>query len=389
LHRFSHRLPWPFTPNPLTIQLQEKRGRGQSLFDLTNTNPTETLPAYPHEEIAAAFSRTRDFTYQPDPFGLLQTREVIAALYAERRLCISPDHIALTASTSEAYALLFKLLCDPGDEILVPIPSYPLFEYLAALDSVRVSPYHLFYDGSWSMDFRSLEERITSRTRALVVVNPNNPTGSFLKTSEAGALLRLAGAHNLPIISDEVFMDYAFVETSASVRSLIGVEEPLVFSLNGLSKMAGMPQMKLAWIAISGPRDASREVVQRLELILDTYLSVNTPVQAAFQDLITIGARIRAGLFENIQSNFTAIDRVLTGAPLHALHLEGGWSALLRLPNTQSEQSWVTSLLELQDVVVQPGYFFDMPSEAYAVLSLITATRTFEEGLHRVRSHVG
>ncbi len=309
----------------------------------------------------------------------------VSRFYREQGFEAAVSQIALTASTSEAYGLLFKLLCNPGDEILVPAPSYPLFEYLAAFEDVRPVPYRLRYDGSWFIDFTNLHEQISPRTRAIVVVNPNNPTGSFLKIRELQQLLELAHEMSIPIISDEVFMNYEFGSDSQRVKTLIDENTVLSFSLNGLSKTAGMPQMKLAWIVINGPLEEREIARERLGLLLDTYLSVNTPVQLALPALLEIGARFRSELLARASRNLSDAQSLLEGSPIHVLHTEGGWSAILRLPATQREEDWITQSLREQNVLLQPGFFFDMPCEAYAVASLIAGASEFREGISRLR----
>jgi alanine-synthesizing transaminase len=396
LPTYSSRLSWTLPPNPLTTLQDQHRRANIPLLDLTISNPTAAFPNYPHTQIAQAYSAIPDFTYHPDPLGQPQARALLAAWYQERAITISPDQLALTASTSEAYSLLFKLLCDPGDEILIPIPSYPLFEYLAQLEGITTIPYRLLYDGSWFLDFASLRAAISLRTRAIVIVNPNNPTGSFLKLHELAALLEIAQQHNLPVISDEVFMDYTFdppsptalpssQPSSNSARTLIGQNETLSFSLNGLSKAAGMPQLKLGWIAINGPAAIRAEARARLELILDTYLSVGTPVQSALGLLLQAGAEFQTRIRARISQNRQALAALLNASPVHTLHAEGGWSAILQLPNIYKEEIWAARLLTEHQVLTQPGYFFDMASEAYLVVSLITAPDVFAEGIRRLR----
>jgi hypothetical protein len=386
LQPYSGRLSWSLLPNPLSNLLEKQRRLGISLLDLTISNPTEAFPHYPHGRMAQAYAGIKDFTYQPDPFGHEQARTIIAAWYRHRGIDISPNQLALTASTSEAYSLLFKLLCDPGDEILIPIPSYPLFEYLARLEGVKTVPYRLLYDGSWFLDFASMRAAISTRTKAIVIVNPNNPTGSFLKIQECATLLEIANRHGLPVISDEVFMDYAFHHPSDHfARTLIGRDGTLSFSLNGLSKAAGMPQVKLGWIAINGPAAARAEARARLELILDTYLSVGTPVQSALGSLLETGAEIQRQIAARIAQNRTTLAAALQGSPVHILHAEGGWSSILQLPNICKEEIWAARLLSEQQVLVQPGYFFDMAAEAYIIVSLITTPDVFAEGIKRLR----
>lgn len=388
MYRYSRRLPWSSAPNAFSRLLQQKRQGGARLLDLTVSNPTEAFEDYPHDRIAGAFSAVHDFTYHPDPFGHLAARRAIAADYCARGLTIQPEQLLLTASTSEAYALLFKLFCDPGDEVLAPLPSYPLFEYLAALESVRIVPYRVRYDGSWFIDMANLRQSVSPCTRALIIVNPNNPTGSFLKRYEAEELFRFSKDHGLPIISDEVFMDYSFGEYPSRVATLIGSESVLSFSLNGLSKAAGMPQMKLAWIALSGPETVRESARQRLELLSDTYLSVGTPVQYALPELLRIGSDIQHLIAQRLTRNLAALHAKLANTPAHCLHVEGGWSAIVQLPRTSTEEIWITRLLEEESVIVQPGYFFDMDSEAYLVLSLLTPPETFDEGVQRLNELV-
>lgn len=366
--------------------MEEQRRAGAPLLDLTSANPTEVFDNYPHTEIQRAYARLDDFTYQPDPFGAARARTVIADWHEGRGMQVSPDQLALTASTSEAYALLFKLLCDPGDEVLVPAPSYPLFEYLARLESVEIVPYRLLYDGSWFVDFASVRAAISARTRAIVIVNPNNPTGSFLKNRETEELLKIAEEHNLPIVADEVFMDYAFAGAADYTRTLMGSDGALSFSLGGLSKSAGMPQMKLAWIVINGGAEIRADVRARLELLLDTYLSVSTPVQNALGGLLTIGAGIARQIGARIERNRAALEGILRDSAVHVLHAEAGWSAILQLPNIWREEAWMAELISRRHVLVQPGYFFDMPSEPYAVVSLLTPEDVFAEGIQRIRA---
>ncbi len=387
--RYSERLPWFFSRNPLTILVEAKRGAGENLLDLTLSNPTEALPDYPHSQISDALCSIRDLTYRPDSLGLWQSRAEIAETYQQRGINVTPSQIAIVASTSEAYGLLFKLLCNPGDEILVPVPSYPLFEYLAALECVRIVPYRLSYDGTWFLDFASLEEQISPATRAIVIINPHNPTGCFVKKAEADRLLALARDQQIPIISDEVFADYPVEDKPNRAASSSAQDTALVFSLNGLSKMAGMPQMKLGWIVVSGPAQEQATVLPRLELLLDTYLSVNTSVQLATAELLRIGCGVREALLKRIRENIDSLRDLLKDSPLHALGVDGGWSQIIRLPHTISEEEWVTKFVQEQNVLVHPGYFFDMRSEAYIVVSLIVQPDIFREGIRRIAQAVG
>lgn len=378
---YSRRLSWSSPLNSYSSHVADLRRSGASLLDVTSSNPTTAGFDYPHVQIAAAFQGIASFKYDPDPFGEISAREAVRRYYLERHLDVRCDRIVLTASTSEAYAQLFKLLCDPDDEVLVPLPSYPLFEYLASLESVRVVPYWLRYDGSWHIDFEVLTARITECTKGIVVVNPNNPTGSFLKEDETDRLFEIAKRHGLALIADEVFFDYALSEKAGRTRTFVDRLDALSFSLNGLSKAAGMPQIKLGWMVINGPaveQDAARE---RLELILDTYLSVNTPAQRALPNLLKIGADLQRQIQGRIQYNYQTILKGLAGSAAHTLHTEGGWCVIVQLPRTRSEEEWLRFLLTKERIVVQPGYFFDMPSEPYVVLSLLTPPDIFEQGV--------
>jgi len=386
LHHYSRRLLWNFHANSLSDQARERRTSGQAINDLTRSNPTECFEDYPHEEIGRAFAELKSFRYNPEPLGAESARYAVCTYYKSRGIHMTPDRLILTASTSEAYALLFKLLCDPGDEILVPTPSYPLFEFLADLESVRSKSYQMEFDGAWYLDFNRLHNQITDRTRALVVVNPNNPTGSFLKQNEFEVLLNVAGKQRMPIISDEVFLDYGFGADSDRVTTFIESDAVLSFSLNGLSKAAGMPQMKLGWIAINGPVEERARARERLELIADTYLSVGTPVQYALPRLFEIGEKIRRSIAGRTRTNLSKLYQILQDSAAQVLRCEGGWSAIVRLPATQSEESWTLRLLNECGVLVQPGYFFDMASEPYIVVSLITAPEEFEQGIAQIHN---
>jgi alanine-synthesizing transaminase len=381
---YSRRLPWSSPLNSYSSRITELRQSGAALLDLTSSNPTACSFRYPHERIASAFRNISNFEYQPDPLGEPAAREVVRAYYSARNLEVDCDRILLTASTSEAYGQLFKLLCDPGDEILIPLPSYPLFEYLASLESVRTVPYWLRYDGSWHIDFHALESRVGERTKGIVVVNPNNPTASFLKQEETDRLFDIAKRRGLALIADEVFFDYGLGERDGRTTTFVHRDDALSFSLNGLSKAAGMPQMKLGWMVINGPPAVRKIARERLGLILDTYLSVNTPVQRALPELMEIGMEIQQQIQWRIRDNYRRIEEKLAGSSAHPLHTEGGWCSIVRLPRTRSEEAWLETLLTEYELVVQPGYFFDMPGEPYVVLSLLTSPEVFDVGLERL-----
>jgi len=314
--------------------------------------------------------------YDPNPAGLLRARKAVSRYYSGR---VSPDRILLTASTSEAYGFLFKLLADPGDEVLVPRPSYPLFEFLAELESVKVVQYPLVYDHGWMIDFDALEALVSVNTRAVVIVNPNNPTGSFIKIAELERLGSFCQRHGLAIISDEVFSDYQLTEDPERVSTLVDVDDVVTFCLSGLSKISGLPQMKLAWIVAS-----DKEAYSRLELIADTYLSVSTPIQCAAATMIEAGHAIQAQIKARTAANLALLrERVVSGS-FGLLDVEGGWNAIMRVPRIRTEEEWVLELLSRENVLVQPGFFYDMDREAYLVLSLLTKEELFNEGTARL-----
>jgi aspartate/methionine/tyrosine aminotransferase len=376
--RFSSRFHWDLKPNRLAQLLEQKRRAATPLYDLTQSNPTGAGFQYPLD-VLAAFQDSAILSYEPSPRGALPARESVSKYYRRRGLEVPPDRILLTASTSEAYSYLFKLLLDPADAVLVPRPSYPLFEYLAAMESVRAVPYQLHYDGAWSVS-----SELPPGAGALALVNPNNPTGSFVKRAE---LERLA-AFGLPIISDEVFSDYAFAPDPARVPTLAAFDECLSFSLNGLSKAAGLPQMKLGWIVVNGPKPLRREAMEKLEWIADTYLSVSAPVQCAAPALLQFAEEIQSQIRARTAANLAHIRGALANSPAGVLNVEAGWYAILRVPRVRSEEEYALDLLGREDVLVQPGYFYDFESEAYLVVSLLTEESIFREGIARIRATI-
>jgi aspartate/methionine/tyrosine aminotransferase len=376
---FSSRFHWDFRPNRITQALEERRRAGLPVLDLTQSNPTHAGLTYP-AEIVEAFADARMLSYDPLPAGSSETREAVAAYYAARGELVATERILLTASTSEAYAYLFKLLCNPGDRILVPRPSYPLFEFLANMESVEVDQYPLAYHGAWSIDLEGLAAAVKPRTRALVLVNPNNPTGSYVKSAEIPALLRFG----LPLIADEVFSDYPLDAPADAVAMLANLEGGLSFSMSGLSKIAGLPQMKLGWIVVSGPEELRRSAMERLEWIADTYLSVGTPVQCAFAALLEHGHGINRQIRERTGRNLAYLRERLAHSPASILRVEAGWNAIARMPRVRSEEEWTLELLAREGVLVQPGFFYDFESEAFVVLSLLTPEEIFREGVDRL-----
>ncbi len=379
---FSSRLHWNLQVNPITELLARKRSDGRDVLDLTESNPTKVGLHYPEREIAEALADERAASYDPSPAGLEFAREAVADYYQGR---VGPECILLTTSTSEAYSYLFKLLTNPRDQILAPHPSYPLFEFLIRMELAEMVPYPLVYSDCWHIDFHNLGRNTNPRSRAIVVVNPNNPTGSYLKQKETERLFRYCEEHNLPIICDEVFAPYSFGEDAARVTSLVGNGRVLTFSLSGLSKLCGLPQMKLGWIAVTGPKVQCQSVMQRLELIADTYLSVGTPVQWALPKLLDLGRGVQSQIAERTASNLRTIRELLNGNPhFTLLTTEGGWYAVLRSHLIRTEEEWVLELLERKNVLIHPGYFYDFETGGYLVLSLLTRPEILKEGLARI-----
>jgi len=384
---FSARTGWTRALNRLSAAVAARRRSGAPLLDLTETNPTRAGLRAP-ADVLAALADPASLAYEPDPQGRPAAREAIATHARRRGTDIDPDRLLLTASTSEAYGFAFKLLCDPGDTVLVPRPSYPLFEYLAGLESVHVEPYALRYDGTWHVDLADLAAAFTARTRAVVAVSPNNPTGSFVKTAEAEALRSLAARHEAAIISDEVFADFPLRDDPGRARTLFADGPALTLCLGGLSKSCGLPQVKLAWMAMAGPAAARAEARARLEVVADTYLSVSTPVQQAAPAILARTEELQAPIRERLRANLEAVRAAAAGTPATVLDVEGGWSAVLHVPATRSEDDWVIALAEEDGVLVHPGYFFDFPREAYLVLSLLPPEAEFAQGVAKIVERV-
>jgi len=379
----SSRLPASLEPNALTRALDAKRRRGVAVADLTESNPTRVGLHYP-PALLAGLAQPQGLVYDPQPLGLWPARAAVAADFRRRGIVISADRVAITSSTSEAYALLFKLFCDAGDAVLVPRPSYPLFEHLARLESVTAVPYDLEYHGAWRIDLDSVRRAAGPRVKALLIVSPNNPTGSFLHRDDLAALSDLAAAHGWPIIGDEVFADYP-LDPAPAATPVMAAGHVLTLSLGGLSKSAGLPQVKFGWIGFGGPAASVDAALAAFEIIADTYLSVSTPVQVAAPSLLEQGALVRAQILARVQQNLATLRRLAAGYPsIDLLPVEGGWSAVLQVPAVRSEDALALELLEQDDVLVHPGYFFDFPREAYVVMSLLPAAPVFEPAVARV-----
>jgi aspartate/methionine/tyrosine aminotransferase len=382
----SRRVPPDAGANAVTRLVEELRAEGRSIADLTESNPTRCGIPYPGA-ILAPLSDPRALQYEPHPFGLPAARAAVAADQQRRRVSVDPAHVVLTASTSEAYGWLFKLLCDPGDAVLVPQPSYPLFEHLTALEGITAYPYALEYHGGWRIDMAAIQ-RAPATVRALLVVSPNNPTGSFVSAAELAELSAACRSRGWALIADEVFADY-LLEASSPVTDIAARSDVLAFTLGGLSKTVGLPQLKLGWCIAGGPPAERDAALRALELIADSYLSVATPVQVAAADILRDGAAIRTAIQGRIGRNLKTLRSVAARHPAcEVLTVEGGWSAVIRVPSTGSEEDLVLNLLRRERILVHPGYFFDFAREAYVVVSLLPEVDVFDEASARLLQFV-
>jgi len=387
---FSSRFKWDLRENRLARLLAEKRGAGARVLDLTESNPTRAGFAYPVGEILGALARPEALAYEPAPRGLVGARQAVTDYYAARGTTVDPDHVHLTASTSEGYSYLFKLLTDPGQQVLVPQPSYPLFEFLAALEGVEPRPYELRYahPSGWSLDFDSLERAATPGTRAVVVVSPHNPTGSFLKREESVRLAGFCAERGLALVADEVFGDYAFAPDPARAGSLAGESAALSFVLSGFSKILALPQMKLGWVVTGGPEPLRHRALERLDLIADTFLSAGAPAQHAAAAWLGLRDGLQRQILGRARANLEWLVRLAADSPCRLLTVEGGWSAILEMPRYVSEEEWALALLAHDDVLAHPGYFFDFPREAFLVVSLLAREEIFREATARLLARV-
>jgi aspartate/methionine/tyrosine aminotransferase len=382
---FSERSAVAVGTNALTQAIERHRAQGRPVLNLSDSNPTSVGLAWNERDLARYLTHERVAEYHPEPFGLLETRRALSAELARQGIAAPPERLLLTASTSEIYGYLFKLLCDVGDEVLVPAPSYPLFDMLSALEGVRLIPYQLAYDGDWHLDVRTLHAARSERTRAILMVHPNNPTGSYLKRDELAQLAALG----LPLISDEVFAEYPLrADKERATTALEVADRVLVFRMGGLSKSLVLPQLKLAWTIIAGPDPLADEACERLSHIADTYLSVSTPVQRALPQLLAHGASVRERVKERVLANLCSLRLVFAHSAASVLDVEGGWYAILRLPALHHDEAWALMFLERDGVLVQPGFFYDLSGGTYVVLSLITEEPTFQEGVARLARRI-
>jgi alanine-synthesizing transaminase len=389
---FSDRSNWDMSPNSLSALLQNKTSKGDAILDLTVSNPTRIGLDYDSEEILAALSQPQSMVYEPDPRGLVQARRAVSTYYRDQGERVDLDAIFLTASTSEAYSVLFKLLGNPGEEILIPRPGYPLLSYLACFEGLRAISYPLRYDDrkGWSIDMDVLRALINPKTKAIILVNPNNPTGSYVNRQEFAELDTVCREYDLALIVDEVFSDFNAAEKPDRIRTAVNHSNSLTFVLNGLSKMAGLPQMKLGWIVVSGDPGLSAVALSRLETMLDFYLSASTPVQHAAKVLLHQRQVIQHQIFSRISSNSRFLeDETAKTSNIRSLIREGGWYAVIEVSDAVSDEDRVLQLLDQDNILVHPGYFYEFHREGFLVVSLLTPAAIFRDGITRLISRFG
>jgi len=404
---FSSRTDWTLTPNRLAIHLDERRRQGLSILDLTESNPTRCGFDFDQGAILDALREPRSLVYEPEPRGLVPARAAVAGYYAERGAQVDPRQIFLTTSTSEAYSYVFRLLADPGDAILAPCPSYPLFDFLTRLNDVELVHYPLVIpttndlprrhplpgDQGWQIDLEAIEKTLSEssrRVRAILAVHPNNPTGSFVRPAELDFLLDLCHRHQLALITDEVFGDYGFAEKVFHAASHAGASRALTFTLSGLSKISALPQMKLAWLVANGPPDDLAAALDRLEVIADTYLSVSAPLQHALPRLLELRRHVQPQILARLRQNLAWLDRRLAGEPpVTRLPSEGGWYAILLVPSIKTDEDWAVELLTRDGVMVHPGHFYDFASEGHLVVSLLPTPEIFQAGMQKILARIG
>ena len=379
---FASRTNWNLHPNRLAEALEQHKASGRRLLDLSASNPTECGFKYDAPAIMRALCAPASLQYHPDPKGLKSARQAVSDYYAERGEKVATGDLVLTASTSEAYSFIFRLLCNPGDELLIPTPGYPLFDFLADVNDVKLTRYPLFYDHGWHIDIHALKQAITPRTRGIIVVHPNNPTGHFTKAEETLQLNQVCSGNKMAIIADEVFLDFSL---GSEQKSFVVNSGALTFTMSGISKISGLPQMKFAWLAVSGPEAEKREALARLEMIADTYLSLNAPIQLAAPVLLHQRKKFQQQLISRVRANLDELDAQITKEKrFDRLNVEGGWYAVLRVPATRPDEELAIELLQKHGVYLHPGHFYDFPGEGHLVVSLITPQHDFAEGLRRL-----
>jgi alanine-synthesizing transaminase len=387
---FSKRTDWKLEENAYTRVLRRHRQAGKPVLDLTASNPTTCGFQYDEPAILGALQSPSALQYEPEPKGLMSARAAVVEYYRDKAsgAAVNPEHLILTTGTSEAYSFLFRLLCEPGDEIVIAHPSYPLFDFLATIQDVKLRPFRLVYDHGWQIDFHELRKALGPRTRAIMFVHPNNPTGNFIGAEEADQLQAVCAQHNLALVVDEVFLDYEMRQANSHRKvqaSFVSSHQALTFVLSGLSKIIGLPQMKVGWIAASGPEAPVSDAVARLEIISDTYLSLSAPLQHALPALLRQRENMQAQFRARIEANLARLDEWLAGQKLVSRQeVEGGWYAVLRVPAVQSDEDLAIRLLENHSVLVQPGHFYEFADEGHLIVSLLTPAGEFAEGISRL-----
>jgi len=385
---FSSRTDWLLAPNRLTRQLEERRRQGLPVLDLTESNPTRCGFA-PEHEILQSLQDPQALVYEPDPRGPLRARHAVCEYYAAHGVSVAPEQIFLTTSTSEAYTYVFRLLADPGDKVLVPQPSYPLFDFLAGINDLEVVSYPLHYQDEWRMDLDAVRDGWVTGAKAAIVVHPNNPTGSFVKSPELDLLAECCRQNQGALIADEVFADYVLEAGEGRVLSHAADSQVLTFTLSGLSKISALPQMKLGWVVVSGPEGELKTALERLEVIADTYLSVSAPIAHALPALLEFRKTVQPRIIERLKSNLFWLEQQTARCrEVARLKTEGGWYAVLKVPESVSDEDWAVELLTVEGVLVHPGHFYDFPDDGHLVISLLTDEPAFQEGIGRILARV-
>jgi alanine-synthesizing transaminase len=385
---FSSRTDWLLAPNRLTRQLEERRRQGLPVLDLTESNPTRCGFAS-EPAILKSLQDPRSLTYEPDPRGLLCARQAVCEYYAARGARVIPEQVFLTTSTSEAYTYAFRLLADPEDKVLVPQPSYPLFDFLAGINDLKVVSYPLRYAHDWHIDLDDVRDRWAPGAKAVIVVHPNNPTGSFVKPGELDFLVEYCRQNQGALIADEVFADYPLEAGDDCVPSHAAASGVLTFTLSGLSKISALPQMKLGWMVVNGPKGELETALERLDVIADTYLSVSAPLAYALPALLELRKAVQPRMLERLRSNLCWLDQqVASCREVTRLKVEGGWYAVLKVPETVGDEDWAVDLLAADGVLVHPGHFYDFPDDGHLVISLLTDEQTLREGAGRLLARI-
>jgi alanine-synthesizing transaminase len=385
---FSSRTDWALAPNRLTRQLDERHRQDLPVLDLTESNPTRCGFA-PEREILQSLQDPQALVYEPDPRGPLCARQAVCEYYAARGVSVAPEQIFLTTSTSEAYTYVFRLLADPGDKVLVPQPSYPLFDFLAGINDLEVVSYPLHYQDEWRMGLDAVRDGWATGAKAAIVVHPNNPTGSFVKSPELDFLAECCRQNQGALIADEVFADYVLEAGEGRVLSHAADSQVLTFTLSGLSKISALPQMKLGWVVVSGPEGELKTALERLEVIADTYLSVSAPIAHALPALLEFRKTVQPRIMERLRSNLCWLGQQAASCPeVKRLRTEGGWYAVLKVPERVSDEDWAVELLREEGVLVHPGHFYDFPDDGHLVISLLTDVPAFREGTGRILARI-